>query len=456
MWLVSAAYAFPFVDRGWIAHDDGTLAQSAERVLKGELPHRDYDEAYTGGLTAFHALAFEVLGTSLRSLRYAFLLAFLAFVPLVFAIARRALSPWLAAAVTFTCVAWTVPNYFASMPSWYNLFLAALGAWALLRHIESGRLSWVFLAGIAAGLSVLVKIIGLYDVAAVLLFLAWREQTLQSSSRRGLGGAAKHRVRGAQNGAGRPVRPSPRARLPNAKRGRGPAPLRRSGRGARRASRRSRVAGWPGPFRPAHGGTRAARPSLRGRSRDSDRSVRRAVRRRRLPASALGGRFRAASAADRHGFLWLPGRVDASRPSRSRPCSRSRASRPAGPARSRCGRRSSPPRGAARARADARRIPLDLELRAVSRRGRGAHRLLVAVARRSSLGARRRQQIFLLLALAACIGLVQYPFSSPIYFCYAVPFTVLAIAFLVTSEGAHVRWVHASVLAFYLGSPFSG
>ena len=219
VWLVSAAYVIPFVDRGWIAHDDGTLAQSAERVLKGELPHRDYDEAYTGGLTVFHALAFRALGTSLRSLRYAFLFAFLAFVPLVFAIARRILPPWVAAAVTFTCVAWTVPNYFASMPSWYNLFLAALGAWALLRHIESGRLSWIFLAGIAAGLSVLVKIIGLYDVAAVLLFLAWREQTMRASSPEA-GRDPKRRFRRLENGAVRGLRALSRAGVPDSQRAR--------------------------------------------------------------------------------------------------------------------------------------------------------------------------------------------------------------------------------------------
>ena len=39
--VVTAAYLLPFVDRGWIAHDDGMLGQMAERVLAGEIPHRD-------------------------------------------------------------------------------------------------------------------------------------------------------------------------------------------------------------------------------------------------------------------------------------------------------------------------------------------------------------------------------------------------------------------------------
>ena len=42
LWLATGAYLLPFVDRGWIAHDDGMLGQAAERVMAGELPHRDF------------------------------------------------------------------------------------------------------------------------------------------------------------------------------------------------------------------------------------------------------------------------------------------------------------------------------------------------------------------------------------------------------------------------------
>jgi len=34
--------------RGWIPHDEGGLGESAEWVLEGGLPHRDFDELYTG------------------------------------------------------------------------------------------------------------------------------------------------------------------------------------------------------------------------------------------------------------------------------------------------------------------------------------------------------------------------------------------------------------------------
>jgi hypothetical protein len=65
--------------------------------------------------------------------------------------------------------------------SWYNLFLATWGALALLRHVETGHRRWLFLAGVLAGISCLFKVIGVYFIASALLFLLYREQQLSVS-----------------------------------------------------------------------------------------------------------------------------------------------------------------------------------------------------------------------------------------------------------------------------------
>ena len=78
VWVISAAYVGIQIDSGWVPDDEGTLAQSAERVLAGELPHRDFDEVYTGGLSYLNVLAFQVLGVNLLSLRLVLLVFFLA------------------------------------------------------------------------------------------------------------------------------------------------------------------------------------------------------------------------------------------------------------------------------------------------------------------------------------------------------------------------------------------
>ncbi|HMA40479.1 MAG TPA: hypothetical protein VKP10_10400 [Gemmatimonadales bacterium] len=182
LWIGTALYAWHRLDHGWIPHDEGTLAQSAERVLGGQLPHRDFDEVYTGGLSLLDAAAFRVFGTNLFSLRLPLFGFFLLWVPAVYYIGTRFAHPAIAGLVAALGAAWSIPQYSAAMPTWYNLFFATFGTAALLRHLETGRRRWLVAAGLAGGLSCLAKIVGLYYVAAVLLFLVFRESQLDGPS----------------------------------------------------------------------------------------------------------------------------------------------------------------------------------------------------------------------------------------------------------------------------------
>jgi hypothetical protein len=176
VWIVAAVYLHGFAYRGWIPTDEGSLAHSAERVLEGQLPHRDFDELYTGGLSFLYALSFEALGVKLTSIRTVLLLFSLLYVPALYLIAARFVPPAIAGLVVLLCVAWSVPNYFAGLPSWYNLFFATFGTQALLRHLDTGRRRWLFVAGLWGGVSFLAKSVGIYYVAAAVLFLVYREQ----------------------------------------------------------------------------------------------------------------------------------------------------------------------------------------------------------------------------------------------------------------------------------------
>ena len=180
--LVSAVYVWWHLGRGWIPIDDGPVAQSALRVMQGQLPHRDFDELYTGGLAWLNAAAFRLLGTNLWTLRLVLFAVFVAWVPAVFYIASRFVRPLAAAGVVLLAVVWSLPNYSGAMASWYNLFLATFGIAALLRYLEVGHRRWLVAAGIAGGLSFLVKVIGLYYVAGVLLFLVFHAHALSRSS----------------------------------------------------------------------------------------------------------------------------------------------------------------------------------------------------------------------------------------------------------------------------------
>ena len=178
VWLVSAAYMAPLLMRGWVPHDEGTFGESAIRVLGGQVPHRDFADVYTGGLSYLHALAFYTLGTNSASLRIVLFAWFLAWVPAVYFIASRFVSALPAAGVALLAVAWSVPNYAAPVPSWYNLFFATFGVAAVLAHLEAGSRSSLVVAGLCGGLSLLAKSPGLYYLAGVFLFLLFREQCL--------------------------------------------------------------------------------------------------------------------------------------------------------------------------------------------------------------------------------------------------------------------------------------
>ena len=178
--VIAALYVGARIGSGWVPADDGTLSQSALRVLQGQLPHRDFGEIYTGGLSFIHALAFRAFGVNLMSLRICVFLFFLAWLPVVYYIALRFTSAIAAGVVTLLAVAWSYPNYPAAMPSWYNLFFATFGAAALLRYLEARTRRWLFLAGVCGGVSILIKVIGAYYIAGALLFLAFLEQSESS------------------------------------------------------------------------------------------------------------------------------------------------------------------------------------------------------------------------------------------------------------------------------------
>ncbi|MGE0452831.1 MAG: ArnT family glycosyltransferase [Vicinamibacteria bacterium] len=173
--VLASAYLGARADLGWVAHDEGYLGHSAERVLRGELPHRDFDDVYTGLLALFHAEVFRWFGVDLLNLRYALLGCALAGVAAVYAIAARFTSPAAAVLTTLLALAWSLPIYFASLSSWYVSFSALFGTLALLRHLDAGERRWLFAAGVCGAVAVLVKVSGLFYVAGVLLFLLRRE-----------------------------------------------------------------------------------------------------------------------------------------------------------------------------------------------------------------------------------------------------------------------------------------
>lgn len=176
VWIGLSIYLVYCSPYAWIPHDEGVLGHSAERVLNGELPHRDFADTYTGGLAWIHAQAFRLFGVNLYSMRIVLLTLAVATFPFLVAILLRSMPMWAALLVACTAYIWTVPNYFAPLPTWYGLFLTIIATWSTIRFTETNKLVWLALAGVLAGFSITLKITGLYFVAAIFLYLIFLSQ----------------------------------------------------------------------------------------------------------------------------------------------------------------------------------------------------------------------------------------------------------------------------------------
>jgi hypothetical protein len=171
VWLLAALYIGAYLPHHFVGLDEGELGQAVDRILAGQLPHRDFGDSWTGGVAFYHALAFRVLGAGLFSFRLAMYAIVLPWLAALWALARRVASPVAASVAVLIAVLWSVPNYPAAMPSWYVLFFATFGGLAVCRFIETDRWPWLLAAGAAGGIAILAKVVGLFYLAAVMLVL---------------------------------------------------------------------------------------------------------------------------------------------------------------------------------------------------------------------------------------------------------------------------------------------
>ncbi len=162
--------------QGWFPHDEGQLGLSALNVGNGLLPHRDFDEMYTGALSFLNALSFKLWGVSCHSMRWMMFCWYVPFLVCVYSIATRFVMPLGAGVATVLAASWSIPIYSAPMPSWYNLFMASVAAWGLIKFAECNAKQYLLLAGAAIGVSVCFKVSGLFVLAAALLFVLYRNQ----------------------------------------------------------------------------------------------------------------------------------------------------------------------------------------------------------------------------------------------------------------------------------------
>lgn len=153
-----AALAPPIVRQTLDLGDEGFMAHCAERVMHGQLPHRDF-YSLQGPLSAMLMAGWSaVAGLSFLKLRIAGVLIHAAMVLLTHAIARSfAGAPWALAAAAVAVLVGLPHMHFAPLAIWQGLMLSLLSVWLAVRSLRAVRSTPAFASGAVAALSMLVR-----------------------------------------------------------------------------------------------------------------------------------------------------------------------------------------------------------------------------------------------------------------------------------------------------------
>lgn len=166
--------------RGWHPHDEGTLGLAASSVLRGEIPHVDFYDMYSGLQAYIHGGAFSIMGESIRTLRIVGVVIAGLIGLMSYRILRRRLQVVPAALIASSTLVFGYLAYPSSMPTWWNVAFGLVAADRLLLYWETGSHRCAAWAGFFVGLGILIKSTGLYVMFALLLWmLSWGRRRIE-------------------------------------------------------------------------------------------------------------------------------------------------------------------------------------------------------------------------------------------------------------------------------------
>jgi len=164
--------------------DEGYFAEQAMRIVRGELPYRDFDSLYTPGALYMHTTIFHTLGAPyLIGPRLVALIARAGLAFGLYVLGRPLMPPiWAALPALFVLIGLdTVPAGWEPHPGWHSTALILLGTWLLTRAYNvapRSRPLWFAAAGTAGALAFLFKQnTGAFFLLAAVHFLLLRGDT---------------------------------------------------------------------------------------------------------------------------------------------------------------------------------------------------------------------------------------------------------------------------------------
>lgn len=166
--IVAFVYGSIFFREESISTGTGANLVPAERVLKGEVPYRDFYKIQTPGILLLNAGLFKLLGATLLTALKGVLAFKILAVVLIFIIARMIAPSLIAIIPTLLAMIWLPPGGpFRPAPIQYEMPFILAVIYFMLRWIDSRSAIDVFAAGFAVGLVALFKQnVGIYAAVA--------------------------------------------------------------------------------------------------------------------------------------------------------------------------------------------------------------------------------------------------------------------------------------------------
>jgi Dolichyl-phosphate-mannose-protein mannosyltransferase len=168
-------WAWPCLSYSDFGGDEGIVLQGAARILRGELPYRDFFSFYTPGSYYIYAALFRVFGVSILAAR-ALLLAYAGFFSFItYLLARRASSRLASLFVACLLALVCLPARFVVIHNWDSSFAALLSFYFAIVFLQTSKTRWAFASGLLAGVTIMVEqskgaglVLGLVIAAALL------------------------------------------------------------------------------------------------------------------------------------------------------------------------------------------------------------------------------------------------------------------------------------------------
>jgi 4-amino-4-deoxy-L-arabinose transferase-like glycosyltransferase len=155
--LLSCLYLLAFTRTSNLNGDEGLSLHGAQRILEGQVAHRDFFSLFTAGTYYWTALLFKLFGNSILVAHTALAIYGGIFAIVTYLLARRVCSRANAALGAGLVTITALPHYFIFEHNWDSTLWACLALYCAVRFLESPRWGWAFSMGFLASLTCLFE-----------------------------------------------------------------------------------------------------------------------------------------------------------------------------------------------------------------------------------------------------------------------------------------------------------